>query len=181
MVPNLGWEVNQEGFLEKPEPVFKEEQVFAGRPRWEWGWRETLGLIGKRSALGLVGGTLWRAMSLGLGYRHIQEPVSDVVEGSLFVGNWKSSLLRYFSTQKIYNGVRPKALCQRRAVGSLDPGGPAFSSASTISSALHDKTQASHWYQPGPAHTTALLFSPGLLTDPPESEGIQDKWLRGWS
>ena len=72
MVPNLGWEGNQEGFLEKPEPVFKDEQVFAGRPRWEWGWRDRLGFVGKGSALSLVGGTLWRAMSMRLGSEHFR-------------------------------------------------------------------------------------------------------------
>lgn len=80
-----------------------------------------------------------------------------------------------------------QALCQRRAGGSLSPSGPDFCPTNTISTALHGKTQASTGTsqdQPIPpphTHTHLTLLTQALLTDPPESEGIQDKWLRGWS
>lgn len=68
------------------------------------------------------------------------------------------------------------------------PVGQAFSPTNTISTVLptlSDETPASYM---APTRTSPMTTTPTLvflaqvlLTDPPESEGIQDKWLRGWS
>lgn len=81
-----------------------------------------------------------------------------------------------------------QVLYQRRAAGSLSPRGPGL-----LSHEYHFHCLILPWVlrpkpvtgtsqdRPRTIHPHPTFLARALLTDPPESEGIQDKWLRGWS
>lgn len=58
MVPNQGGRKSRKfSWRRSLNWVLKDKQIFAGRLRWEWGWRERLGPKCKGSPLSVVGET----------------------------------------------------------------------------------------------------------------------------
>lgn len=147
----------------------------------------------KESALSLVRETPWQAMSLEWGSGHAwgsqgDSPVPNVVEAGHFLGNWKNSPLRSILPQKAYKAVKPKAGAVPKKSSRLP--GPPWARPSLPSTPAPLPYPALLRPQPvtGTSQDLSMTIHPhptflarALLTDPPESEGIQDKWLRGWS